>query len=121
MGKNRAVAVLNDQYAHRTGGIFVPFFGVRASTSPGVAMLALRSGAAVLPCYAVRDGPDHHTVHFAPGLDFEQSERRERDVAAATAVCNAALEQIIRRYPEQYLWGNRRFRKSPDLPRDPYR
>ena len=58
--RGRTVAFLNDQYARRTGGILSPFFGARCFTAPGIALLALRSGAPVLPCYIVREGPDRH-------------------------------------------------------------
>lgn len=118
--KNGTVGILNDQYIRRSRGVFVPFFGVRASTSPGVARLALRTGARVLPCYAERDGVDHHTFHILPALEFEPSGDRETDVAGLTATCNAALESFVRRHPEQWMWGHRRFRHSPDLAREPY-
>ncbi len=49
--QGRAVAFLNDQYARRTGGILAPLFGARCFTAPGVALLALRSGAPVLPVH----------------------------------------------------------------------
>ena len=58
--QGRAVAFLNDQYARRTGGILSPFFGARCFTAPGISLLALRSGAPVLPYYTVREQPDRH-------------------------------------------------------------
>ena len=117
---NKVVAVLNDHYAHRPRGIFVPFFGLRALTSPGVAMLSRRTDAPVLPSYVVRDGRDHHTLHLESPLERIDTGDRTRDIEAATAAQNAALEAIIRRYPEQWMWGSRRFRRSPDLAGPPY-
>lgn len=113
---NRAVAVLNDQYTRRGHGVMAPLFGVRCSTSPGVALLALRTGTPVIPCYTVRDGFDHHVFTFEPAIDPPA----RCDVTEFTAAHNGALERIIRRYPDQWLWMHRRFRHSPDLPRDPY-
>ncbi|MFQ5514513.1 MAG: lysophospholipid acyltransferase family protein [Myxococcota bacterium] len=118
--KGGAVGILNDQYTRRSQGVFAPFFGLRCSTSPGVAMLALRSGALVLPTYVVRDAPDHHTGRILPPLKLELSGDRRLDIAAITAACNEAYESIIRRHPDQYWWFTRRFRHSPDLDRDPY-
>ncbi|HEY8155138.1 MAG TPA: lysophospholipid acyltransferase family protein [Myxococcota bacterium] len=118
--QGRAVAFLNDQYARRTGGILSPFFGARCFTAPGIALLALRSGAPVLPFYIVRDAPDRHRSVFLPELELERTGEVRRDVATATARTNQTLEGIIRRYPEQWLWAHRRFRRSPDLPRDFY-
>ncbi len=116
----RPVVVLNDQYSSRARGVFVPLFGVRCSTSIGIATFALRTGAPVVPAYVVRDAPDHHTIYFLPPLEMEVSSDRERDIEASTAQCNRALEEIIRRHPEQWMWAHRRFRHSPDLPGDPY-
>jgi KDO2-lipid IV(A) lauroyltransferase len=111
-----AIGVLNDQYMRPPIGIFVPFFGIRAATSPGVATLALRTGARVCPVVARRDGPDHHVVEIRAPLSFEPSGEPKRDIERATEQQNRALEEIIREYPEQWMWGHGRFRHSPDLP-----
>jgi len=121
LSEGRRVAIANDQYARRSRGIFAPFFGVRSSTSPGAALLALRSGAPLLPFYLVRLGRDRHRGVFLPPLEFERSGDHRKDVELATARMNQVLEALIRQHPEQWLWGHRRFRHSPDLPGDPYR
>ena len=118
--QGRAVAFLNDQYARRTGGILSPFFGARCFTAPGIALLALRSGAPVLPFYIVRDAPDQHRAVFLPEIALERTGDVRRDVATATARTNQVLEDIIRLHPGQWLWAHRRFRRSPDLPGDFY-
>ena len=118
--EGRAVAFLNDQYARRRGGILSPFFGARCYTAPGIALLALRSGAPVLPGYIVRDQPDQHRFVLLPEIELKRTGDVRRDVAAGTARTNQVLEAIIRRHPEQWLWAHRRFRRSPDLPRDFY-
>ena len=118
--KGRAVGILNDQYSKRSRGIFVPFFGVRCSTSAGVGMLALRSGAPVLPSYVVRDGPDHNHGTILPPIEFERTGRLKEDLAAVTTAFNRSYEGIIRQHPEQYWWNTRRYRHSPDLPSEPY-
>lgn len=118
--RGRVVAVLNDQYSRRARGVFVPLFGQRCSTSAGLATLALRSGAPVLPFYIVRDGEDHHTARFAPPLEVRRSGDRRRDILELTERFNAALEAIIRCHPTQWMWSHRRFRHSPDLGFDPY-
>jgi KDO2-lipid IV(A) lauroyltransferase len=118
--EGRCVALLNDQYARRRGGVLAPLFGARCFTAPGVALLALRSGAPVLPFYTVREGPERHRGVVLPELELERSGDLRRDVARATARANQALEEIIRLHPEQWLWSHRRFRRSPDLPADFY-
>jgi KDO2-lipid IV(A) lauroyltransferase len=115
------VGILNDHYTRRSrGGIFVPLFGVRCLTSAGLAMVALRTGAPVIPGYTVPVGEDRFLVTWEPPLEIPRTGDRKRDVEEATARFNGALESIIRRHPEQWLWGNRRFRHSPDLDYDPY-
>lgn len=118
--KGGAITVANDHYAHRARAVFSPFFGVRVSTYAGVGMLAARTGAAICPAYAVRDGKDHHMIRVLPELQFERTGDRDRDLAAATEACNAAYEEIIRKHPEEWMWGHRRFKHSPDLPEDLY-
>ena len=83
-------------------------------------MLAIRTGAAVCPAFTVRDEDGIHRSEILPALDFELSGDRKADIEAVTGQCNAALEAIIRQYPEQWLWSNRRFRHSPDLVGDGY-
>jgi KDO2-lipid IV(A) lauroyltransferase len=118
--KGNAVGLLNDQYSKRARGVFVPFFGVRCSTTAGAAMISLRTGAPVLPGFVVRDAADHHTATILPALETQTTGDLERDILSATADYNRAYEEIIRRHPEQYWWHTRRYRHSPDLPEDPY-
>lgn len=118
--RNRCVAALNDQYPGRGQKIFVPFLGLRAATNPGVAMLAVRTDAAIIPAYIERHGDDHHTLHFLPPLAYELTGDRKKDIEIVTTACNATLGDVVLRKPEEYLWGHRRFRHSPDLVDDPY-
>jgi KDO2-lipid IV(A) lauroyltransferase len=118
--KGRCVAVLNDQYERRSKGIAVPFFGVRSYTSPGIATLSLLSGAPVGPFYIVREAHDRHRCVWLPAINVPRSGDVKRDIAIATERYNTVLEEIIREHPEQWMWSHRRFRHSPDLPRDLY-
>ncbi len=118
--KGRVVVALNDQYKRRSQGVFVPFFGVRVSTSPGPALIALRAGAPMVPAACVRIGPDRHRLVIRPPLEVPDTGDRRKDVELLTANGNAAIERFIREHPEQWMWSQRRFRHSPDLPVDPY-
>ena len=116
----KLVLVLNDQYVRPSHGAFAPLFGARCSTSTGVATVAVRTGAAIVPMYIVRGGPEQHVITFEPPLDVELTGDRKADTQRITEQCNAALEAIIRRHPDQWMWGHRRFRHSPDLPEEVY-
>ena len=118
--KGRAVCALNDQYARRSRGVFVPFLGARASTSLGPALLAVRTGAPIVPAHCLRVGPDRHVLTIRPALETPDTGDRRKDAELLTERGNAALEEFIRACPEQWMWSHRRFRHSPDLPGDPY-
>jgi KDO2-lipid IV(A) lauroyltransferase len=118
--EGRPVILLNDQYSRRKRGVFVPLFGARCSTSLGMATLALRTGAPVLPGYFVRTGRDSHRAFLLPEIEPPETEDREEWVRIATARYNIAIEHMIRAHPTQWMWAHRRFRHSPDLPGDPY-
>jgi KDO2-lipid IV(A) lauroyltransferase len=111
---NRMVAVMIDQYARRTRAVQVPLFGVRCPTSAGIATLALRSGAPVLPFYVVREGPERHRATLLPPVEMPDTGDRRADIETGTARCNAVIESLIRKHPEQWWWAHRRFRNSPD-------
>ncbi len=114
--EGRAIGVLMDRYSKRKQGVLVPLFGARCSTSVGLATLALKTGAPVVPFYLFRDAPDHHQAGSLAALQYERSGDRKRDIIELTARCNEIVESLIRCYPDQWMWSHRRFRYSPDLP-----
>ncbi|MBW2714309.1 MAG: lysophospholipid acyltransferase family protein [Deltaproteobacteria bacterium] len=119
--KGHAVPVLNDQYVRPERGVMARLFGVRCSTSHGIAALALRSGAAIVPVYALRKGEeDLHRIIFLPEIPVRELEDKAATIQRITEDCNAVLEELIREHPEQWLWSHRRFRYSPDLPENLY-
>lgn len=119
--KGHAVPVLNDQYVRPQHGVMAPLFGVRCSTSHGIAALALRSGAAIVPVYVLRRGEeDLHRICFLPEIPVRAFGDRKATIQGLTEDCNKVLEGLIREHPEQWMWSHRRFRYSPDLPENPY-
>ncbi len=108
------VGILADLNALREEGVFCNFFGVAASTTVGVATLALRTGATVIPGYLVWDkAKQSHELHFEPPVETIDTGQREADISANTARYTSILEGIIRRYPDQWLWIHRRWRTRP--------
>jgi KDO2-lipid IV(A) lauroyltransferase len=95
-------------------GVFAPFFGISACTGSGLARVALKTGAAVLPGFCIWEPEEQkYVLHFGPELVFKQTDDPEADILAATAQCNAVLESWIRRYPDQWLWIHRRWKTRP--------
>ncbi len=107
--RQRLVGILLDQNATRAEGVFVPFFGVPASTSKGLAVLALRTGAPVLPAVVRRDPDGRHCVDIGAPIPPPP----DGDVTTYTATFNQVLEATIRRAPEQWLWMHARWRTRP--------
>jgi len=104
-----------DQNATRRQGVFVPFFGLPASTNAGMARIALRAGVPVVPVFIVRQGREaRHVVHMLPIMHAEPTGDFERDVVETTARYSRVFEEMVRRHPEQWLWVHRRWKTRPD-------
>ncbi len=105
---NEAVGILVDQNVTLAEGIFVQFFGVPACVDPGFARLAWKTGATVIPGYAVWSAEELKYV-----LTFEPPVPMTGDVAADTQAVHSAMERAIRRHPGQWLWIHRRWKTRP--------
>jgi Kdo2-lipid IVA lauroyltransferase/acyltransferase len=115
MHEGETVGILMDTNMTPPQGGFVPFFGKLACTASGLARVALRTGAAVLPGFMVWEPAERkYVLHFGGELDFARTDDGEADVLAATAKCNEVLEAWIRRYPDQWLWIHRRWKTRPE-------
>ncbi|MDZ7780931.1 MAG: lysophospholipid acyltransferase family protein [Gemmatimonadota bacterium] len=109
----RVVAILGDQNAHRNG-IFVPFFGRAAATARGSATFALRTGVPAFLGFAVREpGWGQRYRVTVERLPFEPTGDRDRDVTAFTTAYVSAVEDAVRRHPEQYFWQHKRWKTRP--------
>jgi KDO2-lipid IV(A) lauroyltransferase len=106
------VAIVIDQDA-REGGVFVPFFGIPASTTPTLALLALRTGAAVVPVFSTPEPDGAYEITYGPEVQVNVTGDRDADVVRLTAACTSVLEQWVRRRPELWLWMHRRWKTAP--------
>lgn len=105
---NEAVGILIDQNASLDSGIFVDFFGVPACASVGFAKLAARSGAAVIPGFALwSEREQRYVLRFYPPVPITG------DAARDTQTLHSRLEEVVRAYPEQWLWLHRRWKTRP--------
>lgn len=112
---NGAVGILADQNAGGSDGVFVDVFGRKASATKGVAQIAARTGATVVPGFAVWNEADRrYVLKFYPAVALVDSEDREADLIENTQRCQAAIERAIRASPGQWLWIHRRWKRQPD-------
>ncbi len=114
MHQGQTVGILMDTNMTPPQGVFVPFFGIEACTASGLARVALRSDAAVLPGFLVwEESESRYVLHFGEALPLIRTSNAASDVVANTALFTAAIEGYVRRYPGQWLWSHRRWKTRP--------
>ena len=114
MRGGETVGILMDTNMSPPQGVFVEFFGRLACTASGLARVALKTGAAVLPGFMVWEAAEQkYVLRFGPELKFTKTDDLEADALAATQMCAAATEEWIRRNPDQWLWIHRRWKTRP--------
>ncbi len=108
------LAIPADQNQIFSYGVFADFFGVPACTTPGPARLAMLTGAPVFPVFLVREGESgHHRIEVMPELEMVSTGDRDADIRTNTQRCTAIIEDMIRRYPEQWIWFHKRWKTRP--------
>ena len=114
MRAGETVGLLMDTNMTPPQGVFVPFFGVPACTASGLARVALRTGAAVVPAFTIWDsGIGKYRIHFDAPLELVSTGDDEADAVANTARFTHVIESFVRRYPGQWLWVHRRWKTRP--------
>ncbi len=115
MHNGETVGILMDTNMTPPQGVFVPFFGIEACTASGLARVALRSGAAVLPGFLLwEESEQRYVLHFGEELELVRTGDVAQDIVANTALFTAAIEAYIRGYPGQWLWVHRRWKTRPE-------
>jgi len=112
LSQNRVVGILIDQRAKRSEGIWADFFGRKAPTTPGLAVLAMKTGAPVVPVFMVRNGFGKHRLVIQNPLELIRTGDIKKDVEANTQLFNHTLESMIRQYPDQWFWVHRRWERK---------
>ena len=108
LAANEAVGILIDQNASLDSGLFVDFFGIAACAGTGFAKIAAHSGAAVIPGFALwSESEGRYVLRFYPRVPITG------DAARDTQALQSQLEEVIRAYPDQWLWIHRRWKTRP--------
>ena len=106
--EGEVLAIMIDQHARN--GIYVDFFGRPAKTTPTVSLLHLVTRTPVVVTCTVRTGPLKYEVHGVGPIPFERTGKRADDVRNLTQALTDEIETFARRWPEQYMWGHRRWK-----------
>ena len=110
--RNELIAILADVDT-RTQGIFVDFFGRPAYTPYSPVAFALKTGAAILPTFIIRQPDDSHRAVVEAPLLLQQGGEKEQDLLVNTQRFTKIIESYIRRYPEQWIWMHERWKTKP--------
>ena len=118
MKAGETVGILMDTNMTPPQGVFVDFFGIAACTASGLARIALRTDAAVVPGFTVWDKKlGKYILRFDPAVELIRTADNESDIVANTAKFTKVIEETIRQYPDQWLWVHRRWKtRPPDQP-----
>jgi Kdo2-lipid IVA lauroyltransferase/acyltransferase len=115
MKAGETVGILMDTNMTPPQGIFVDFFGIPACTASGLARIALRTDAAVVPGFTIWDTAlGKYRLRFDPALELVRTGDLEADIAANTQMFTKVIEDYVRKYPEQWLWVHRRWKTRPE-------
>jgi KDO2-lipid IV(A) lauroyltransferase len=105
-----------DQHAGRRDGVVVEFFGHPAGTFRSLAILALSTGAPVVPAASWREAGGRHVLRFEEPVEAIESDDVDEAIRRTTRAYNAALEHLILRHPEQWWWVHRRWKAAAGAP-----
>jgi len=115
MRNGETVGILMDTNMTPPQGVFVDFFGIPACTASGLARIALRTNAAVVPGFTVWDSKlRKYVLRFDPAVELVRTGDDQADVVANTAKFTKVIEDHVRRYPDQWLWVHRRWKTRPE-------
>ena len=115
MKKGEVVGILMDTNMTPPQGIFVDYFGIPACTASGLARIALRTDAAVIPTFTIWDPVlRKYRLRFDPAVDLIHTDDNEADITVNTQLFTKIIEDYVRKYPDQWLWVHRRWKTRPE-------
>jgi KDO2-lipid IV(A) lauroyltransferase len=115
MKAGEVVGILMDTNMTPPQGVFVDFFGIPACTAIGLARIALRTDAAVVPGFTIWDPVlRKYRLRFDPAVELVRTGDDDADALTNTARFTKIIEDYARRYPDQWLWVHRRWKTRPE-------
>lgn len=114
--EKKIVGILLDQNVDWYEGVFVKFLGRWACTNKGLALMALKTGAPVVPAFPVRKEDGRYHVIFENEIELVRTGDQAKDIEQNTALFTDIIETYIRRYPDRYFWFHRRWKTKPYCP-----
>lgn len=116
--ENKVVAILADQREKRSQGVYVELFGEKVPTSRGIATIGMKTGAAVVPIHAVRQGFLRYRLVCSRPLVMERDGNINDLIYKNTRKINEFLESIVMEQPDEWFWVHRRWGRRPKAERE---
>ncbi len=114
LSKNETVAILMDQSVVSAEGVVADFLGKKDYTMKTPALIAVKTGAPVVPAFIRRDG-DSHIIEAGEEVDLDRSEVNEKTIYENTVRLSRCIEEYIRKNPAEWLWIHRRWKRIKEL------
>ncbi|MBF0495068.1 MAG: lysophospholipid acyltransferase family protein [Deltaproteobacteria bacterium] len=114
--RKRLIGVLLDQNVTWQEGVFVDYFGRRACTNKGLALLALKTGSPVIPIFIVRQGDNRFRMICHPAVELIRTGDNTKDIEENTALFTKIIENMVRQYPDHWFWMHQRWKSKPYEP-----
>jgi Lauroyl/myristoyl acyltransferase len=111
--ENQIIGILSDQNVAAYEGVFVDFFGRPACTGVGLAVMAMRSGASVVPAFMARQKSGKYRLILKPAVEITHTDNYDADLVVNTQRFTKIVEEIIREYPDQWFWFHQRWKTKP--------
>lgn len=109
--KNEIVVFVLDQFMGPPIGVKTKFFGHETGTAMGLALLAGRSNAPVVPCYTYREPDGSTRIVFEAEIPFVESTNKDETIVTMTQKYCDKIEEWVRKHPEQWMWVHRRWKR----------
>lgn len=111
--KGRVLGILADQDSKKVKGVYVDFFGKKAKTPLGPALLHLKYGFPIVPLAILRMGRYGYKIIVKKSIVFTPTGEKEKDLVQITQLYTEELEKIIRENPSEWVWMHKRWRSQP--------
>ena len=113
ISEGRGVAIVIDQNVRSGARVFVDYFGRDAATTPTLALLALKTGAPIVPVFSLPGPAGTYRIVYGPAVQIPRTGDREADVRTLTQRCTKIIEEQVRAHPECWLWMHERWKSRP--------
>ncbi|MEW5807228.1 MAG: lysophospholipid acyltransferase family protein [Acidobacteriota bacterium] len=110
IARGLGIAIVIDQNVREKPYVFVDFFGIPAATTPSLSLLALKTGATIIPVFSVPRDDGTYRIIYEKEVEIINTGNREKDVLDIMQTCTKIIERYVREYPHLWMWMHQRWR-----------